>query len=114
MMYHFVKNHPTTTQKMVEAAVAAEFVTQLVKVLDFAELELSVLKNSLPSRPYGVCFLADYTDPNQCMLNAIGTVLPDCCEPDDEPDLTGDSFLSEIADNAYRLASAMLHNAYLD
>lgn len=110
MHFDYVKSHPTIATKGAVVALSAAFILELTRTLDTAELELSVLKNSLPSHQPGVCHLADYTDSNQCMLNAFEVVFPGAWG-DEEADIT-DMFVSDLFNDAWKLAAGWLDEAF--
>ena len=111
MRLDYVKSHPTTARKGAVVALAAEFTLELTRTLDPAELELSVLKNSLPTRAPGVSHLQDYADANQLMLNAFEAVFPADAIVDGEPDLT-DRAVSDLLADAWALADILLAAAF--
>lgn len=92
----YVKGRPNRHNHALVALTGA-FMLRLARVLEPAELELSVLKQH--TAPCGVSMLHEYCDANQVMLDALEAVFPDESQ-DDDFDLN-DEFIAWLVRNAW-------------
>ena len=109
MKLDYVKSHPTTMMNHTIVAVTGAFLGRLTRNLTEAELELSVLKSQRVGTPGVGSHMHDYTDADQCMLDAIEAVFPETVE--DGVDIQ-DPIVSEIMARAWHNASALLSKVY--
>lgn len=109
MRLAYVQSHPTTMMNFAVVQVTGAFLGRLTHSLTEAELELSVLKsNKVGAQGVGI-HLHDYTDANQCLLDAMELVFPETAE--DGLDIQ-DPTVTEIMDKVWAHAFGLLTKVY--
>ena len=109
MRLDYVQRHPNTAMNFAVVKVTGAFLGRLAHSLTEAELELSVIKSNRLGAPGVGIHLHDYTDANQCLLDALELVFPETAE--DGVDIQ-DSVVAEIMDKSWENAFALLTKVY--